>query len=147
MRKKILKKMLLVFIFGLIFSIPVISKAAPTGEGEGLVPCGATSKHSDMCNLCHLVVGVDNIVDYVLMVFAIIGFLMLVVGGITYIVSGGNQSIIGAAKKTIWSALVGFAIVLLAWVIINTVLLYLLPLSGNTIGEKLKAWSEFSCET
>lgn len=143
---------LLIFFFGIpLFSFAQTDPAVGTNDrwqGIGLVPCASSKTTGEtMCNLCYLIVGVDNIVDYILMLLGIVGFLMLVVAGVMYIVSGGNESIISAAKKAIWSGLVGFGIVLLAWVIINTVIFYFLPLSGDSIGLKVLGWSEYTCET
>ncbi|MNR60667.1 hypothetical protein D3C85_1822070 [compost metagenome] len=47
---------------------------------------------------------------------------MLIIGGIRYTVSGGNQSAITAAKNTIMYAIVGIIIAVLAYAIVNFVL-------------------------
>jgi len=128
----------IVALFGLLSS--------PSALAQGLVPCG-TNANPEMCTLCDLIVGIDGIIDYVLAILGFVGFLMLVVAGIMYLVSGGNQSLVGAAKKAIFAGLAGFAIVLLAWVVINTVIIYLLPVSEeNNIGIKVNGWSNFSCD-
>jgi hypothetical protein len=73
---------------------------------------------------------------------------MIVMGGIVYLVSAGNQNLIALAKKAIFSALAGFALVLLAWVFVNTVIVYLLPVSEeNDIGVKVNGWSNYSCDS
>ena len=122
---------------------------------SGLVPCGRNCDNplteedeTQICTLCHLIVGIDNIIDYIFLILGVVGFLILVIGGITYIVSAGNQTIVTAAKKAIFSGLIGFTIVLIAWVSINTVIVYLFPLNqdGN-IGGKILGWDKFTCDT
>ncbi len=131
----------------------------PSGSDEfcssGLVPCGRQCDNPDtdidetqMCNLCHLIVGIDMIIDYLLLLLGFVAFLMLVVAGIMYLVSAGNQNIISSAKKAIGAGLAGFTIVLIAWVVVNTVIVYLFPIDEtNPIGIKVNSWSEFTCDS
>lgn len=136
-------------------SATVVGEEGDEFCSSGLVPCGRNCddprtdyNETQMCNLCHLIVGMDRILDYILLLLGFVGFLMLVIGGVTYIISGGNQGLIGAAKKAIFSTLVGFALVLLGWVIINTVIVYLFPVTGeNDIGVKVNGWSDYSCDS
>ncbi|NCU41833.1 MAG: hypothetical protein EOM19_03870, partial [Candidatus Moranbacteria bacterium] len=102
--------------------LATIEKENPTPSDDfcssGLVPCGRQCDNPDteedetqMCNLCHLIVGMDRILDYLLLLLGFVAFLMLVVAGIMYLVSAGNQTIISSAKKAIGAGLVGFTIV------------------------------------
>ena len=52
---------------------------------------------------------------------------MIIVGGLRYVVSGGNTASVTAAKNTILYAIVGIVVALLAYAIINFVLGSLLP--------------------
>jgi hypothetical protein len=122
----------IVFVFVLTFPLSALA---------GIVPCGTST--TEMCTLCHLVVGVDTIIDYLLGLIGIVGILMLVIGGITYLVSAGNQKMMTSAKTAIFSTLAGFAIVLLAWVVVNTVITYL-PVKDD-LGIGVSGWSEYTC--
>jgi hypothetical protein len=115
----------------------------PLSALAGIVPCGTST--TEMCTLCHLVVGVDTIIDYLLGLIGIVGILMLVIGGITYLVSAGNQKMMTSAKTAIFSTLAGFAIVLLAWVVVNAVIMYL-PVKDD-LGIGVSGWSEYTCST
>jgi len=57
----------------------------------------------------------------VLIVAAIIFFIMLVVGGIRYIASGGDKGATEAARGQITAALIGLVIVFAAWAIASLV--------------------------
>ena len=66
-----------------------------------------------------------NIVDYMLSIGAAISFIMLVVGGLQYMISGGDEKAITAAKSTITHAVLGLLIIFGAILIVNTVLVSL----------------------
>ena len=55
----------------------------------------------------------------------VVGFLsvvMLIIGGIRYVISGGNSAAVTAAKNTILYAIVGLIIALFAYAIVNFVI-------------------------
>lgn len=117
--------------------------------GGGLVPCGNSGSP---CTLCHLLLLVKNISDWVFRAMTYIAFAVLVAMGILYIVSAGSTQLIGMAKKGIWAALIGFTVVLLGWVAINVFLMVLADgtLASGTATFSIKtngSWFEFNCDT
>ena len=64
---------------------------------------------------------VSGSIKLILVVAALLFFFMLVVGGIQWIVSGGDKAGSENARKRITSALVGLAIVFAAWAIVALV--------------------------
>lgn len=64
---------------------------------------------------------VSGAIKLLLVVAALLFFFMLVVGGIQWIVSGGDKTGSENARKRITSALVGLAIVFAAWAIVTLV--------------------------
>ena len=60
-------------------------------------------------------------ISLALVVAAIIFFFMLVLGGITWILSGGDKGKTEAARNQITAALVGLVIVFAAWAIANLI--------------------------
>ncbi len=108
-----------------------------TGSTGGLVPC------TDDCTLCHLVLGIKNIFEY-LIYYVLFPLFMLgiTIAGILYMVSSGDKKLIEAAKKALTYSLTGFALALLSWVIVNFVMLtlgYQSPYGAH--------WWEFTCDT
>lgn len=65
---------------------------------------------------------IGKITNILLYVVGAIAVIMIVVGGLRYVISGGNQTQITAAKNTILYAVVGLIIAILAYAIINFVL-------------------------
>ncbi|KRT67340.1 MAG: conserved membrane protein of unknown function [candidate division WWE3 bacterium CSP1-7] len=63
-----------------------------------------------------------NIINYLLSIGAAVSFIMLVVGGLQYMISGGDEKAITTSKSTITYAVLGLIIIFGAILIINTVL-------------------------
>lgn len=62
---------------------------------------------------------ITNIILYVVGVVAVI---MLIIGGIRYVVSGGDSKKVTDAKNTVLYAIIGLAICFLAFAIVNSVM-------------------------
>lgn len=64
---------------------------------------------------------ISGLVKFLLVIAAILFFFMLVIGGIQWIISGGDKAGSENARKRITSALVGLAIVFAAWAIVSLI--------------------------
>lgn len=64
----------------------------------------------------------DNIVNIFSAIVGVIAVVMIIVGGLRYITSGGDSSRVGSAKTTIIYALVGLVVVVLAQLIVHFVI-------------------------
>ena len=62
-----------------------------------------------------------KVINFLLAVAFIIAVLFLIIGGFRYIISGGNAEAAEAGKNTIFNALIGIAIIILAYVIVSVV--------------------------
>lgn len=63
-----------------------------------------------------------TITNVMLFVIGAISVIMLIIGGIRYVLSGGDSSAITAAKNTILYAVVGIVVAILAFAIVNFVI-------------------------
>ncbi|MDX1535302.1 MAG: pilin [Candidatus Spechtbacterales bacterium] len=97
-----------------------------------LVPCGGplydpdTGKIIGQCPRCTLrdvFVLLHNLVDLIIWTIApaLVG-IMVVYGGIMILTGAGNPSQVGKGKKIITWALIGYIIVLTAWIVVNLIL-------------------------
>lgn len=64
---------------------------------------------------------VQTIIQFILLVAFVIAFIMLLVGGIRWILAGGDEKAVAGARNTITAALIGLVIVLVAFAIIKLV--------------------------
>lgn len=74
-------------------------------------------------NLKNLTIGtaVTRLIQLVLVLAAVVFFFMLVIGGVKWILSGGDKSQTEGARNQITAALVGLIIVFAAWAIVQLV--------------------------
>lgn len=75
-----------------------------------------------------------SITNLMLFVVGAISVIMIIIGGLRYVVSGGNSGNITAAKNTILYAVVGLIIAIMAYAVINFVLESFLPSGGGAAG-------------
>jgi Type IV secretion system pilin len=63
-----------------------------------------------------------QITNVLLFIIGAISVIMLIIGGIRYVVSGGDSSAVTAAKNTILYAVIGIIVALLAYALVNFVI-------------------------
>lgn len=81
------------------------------------------SKTSDFQKLGNLTAGgiISGAVSLVLIVVALVFFFILVLGGLKWVTSGGDEKKVGEARAQITNALIGLAIVFAAWAIMKLI--------------------------
>ena len=62
-----------------------------------------------------------KVIKWFLRILAILAVLVLIIAGIMYILSGGDEGKVETAKKWIIYAIIGLIVALLAWVIVNLI--------------------------
>ena len=63
-----------------------------------------------------------TITNVMLFIIGAISVIMLIIGGIRYVLSGGNQEKVAEAKNTILYAIVGVVVAILAFAVVNFVI-------------------------
>ena len=131
MLKKISTLLVLLMIAILVGGLPVAANAidAPPGSGglsafedvENLAQGGIQSSDTGISGLAELFNRIQNILGWVFAFALIIGVAMLIVGGIMYMIAGGNEDRAGAGIKMVIFAVVGIVIAGLAWSIVAIV--------------------------
>lgn len=113
--------------------------ATTTSSGNentgGLVPC------KNNCTLCHLVIGIKNIFEYLVYTVLFPLFTLgIVISGVLYMVSSGNKGLTEKAKTALTYSLMGAVVALTSWLLVNATL--------YAIGYKsVGSWSNFTCDT
>lgn len=108
-------------LVGFVTPVAEVSAAACTGSAitcakQGYKDSGGSSNSGNLGGFIHKIV---NILLYILGSVAVI---VIVIGGIRYTISSGDQSQMTSAKNTILYAVVGLVIAVLAYAIVNFVL-------------------------
>jgi len=104
----------------------------PEGFRGGLVPCARDCNVPPVsgidlidetcpCQLCHLFVMADKILDFIFfIIIPLVAVLMLVIGGLVFFFAGTSPQRLSQAKSIITSTIFGLIIIFAAWLIINT---------------------------
>lgn len=63
----------------------------------------------------------DKVIGWILLVAMILAVIYLIIAGVTYITAGGNPDAAKKGQQGIINAIIGIVIIVLAWVIANSV--------------------------
>ncbi len=113
-RKKIILE-LLIFSFGLFFVFFVVQAQSP-GVGITLptaAETGLSAKSLDQI--------LSGFLGWLLLVAGMIALISFVVSGIMYLVSTGDENMIGRAKKSMLFSILGVVVVLAGYAIVKTI--------------------------
>lgn len=90
----------------------------PTWTGLQNVPTPDTGDVADVATINSLVSVFSNIITSVVALTGILLFIMLVIGGFTFLFSGGDQKKLEKAKGTVTNAIIGLIVLLCAYIIL-----------------------------
>ena len=110
-----------------------------TALGGGIVSCGRSG--GTMCTLCDLIKGISDIITYLMKIAIGVAVLAICIGGVLYVVSAGEPGLVEMGKNAMKNALIGFVITLAAFLIIETLILYMGAQSDLGISVDWKTFS------
>ncbi|MDQ1283824.1 MAG: hypothetical protein QG620_172 [Patescibacteria group bacterium] len=111
---------------------------------DGIVPCGNSSQSP--CTLCHLIIGIKNLIDWGKNLLVTITFVGIFISGVMYIISSGEEAMVTQAKKFLSASLIGFTVTLAAWLIVNVAITWVASAKPD-LGIGKTSWSTFTCDT
>ena len=152
--KGILKSLALYTILQFLLFLPLTTQAQGTqydtfpnpdissgfvkpSAGTGFIPCSGTT-----CSPCHLVVLFNTVLKWFLTIAFLIFAIVALVAGIK-LVTQGNPGALADAKKSFLNAFIGLIIILSAFLIVDTLMRYLVREGGNIQG--YGPWQEVKC--
>lgn len=96
---------------------------AQTTPADGLTGGASSAKGTGQSTDLFGANGVfKTITNVLLYVIGAISVIMLIIGGIRYVVSGGDSNAVTAAKNTILYAVIGIIVAILAYAVVNFVI-------------------------
>lgn len=123
--RKISQGLLLVPILalGLSLVVPAVAPVA-VNAANSTIANGANSAKGDgqQSNLDGNTGVFKTISDVMLYIIGAISVIMLIIGGIRYVVSGGEQAAVTSAKNTILYSIVGIIVAIVAYAVVNFVI-------------------------
>lgn len=119
--KKYAKLLLPLLICGLMIGV---SLSISTGAFATTLQEGAEAARCDGCpeNLFGDTGVFKQVTNVVLYIVGVIAVIMLIMGGIKYVISGGDAKKVTDAKNTVLYAIIGLVISFLAFAIVNFVI-------------------------
>ena len=87
---------------------------------NGLIPCGGSS--GTECTLEDIPTLIYNVIDFLLTLAGIVGVLMLIIGGIYFLLAGAEPKKIETGKEVITAVIISLLIIFLAKVLLNALL-------------------------
>jgi hypothetical protein len=130
-----------IFITSLVCAAILLS-AHPV-FAQSLVFCGRSTDTGDYkeCKFEHLFELIYRISNYMIGMAGFVAIFFIVWGGVQMLLSGGNTSKVQEAKSTVWHAVLGLILTLLAYLIVGYVAGLLLPGGGG--GDPLRSLMDY----
>ena len=112
----------LMMMLGLL-ATPVLLASTVHADAKTQICQGATG--TDACNpkgeSTNLPAFIKKIVNVLLFIIGAVSVIMIVVGGLRYVLSGGDSGAVNGAKNTILYAIVGLIVAFMAYAIVRFV--------------------------
>jgi hypothetical protein len=115
----------IIFIGGLVLAPPVNAQSSKTIACQGVdIASGDNNVTGPGCSSGgeSLSSILADVLDVLSVVAGFIAVIMIIIGGLRYVISGGNDNAVASAKNTIIYALVGVAVLILAQTIVHFIL-------------------------
>jgi len=117
------------FILVILASVTFVDSASAYTIFEGVNAAKGDSQPTELFGAGGVITTITNTLLFIVGALAVV---MIIIGGLRYVVSGGNATAVSAAKNTILYAIVGLIIAFLAFAAVNWVLGALAP--GSNAG-------------
>ena len=120
--KKVIKTIQPLFwaVFSIILtSINFVATASASSLQDGVNAARGDGQPGELFGGTGIITSLTNTLLFIVGILAVI---MLIIGGLRYVVSGGNSTAVTAAKNTILYAIVGLVVSFLAFAAINFIL-------------------------
>ena len=118
------QKIAIISSLALLGLVAILVITTPVGAFEGSISSGVEAARgadqpADLFGASGVFTTITNVL---LFIIGAISVIMVIIGGLRYVPSGGDSTNVSAAKNTILYAIVGVIIALLAYAIVNFVL-------------------------
>ena len=128
--KKFLEIALPILILGVVLAGVLVPEASALTLRDGADAARCDGCPSDLFGPTGAFKQITNTILYIVGIVAVI---MLIIGGIRYVVSGGDSKKVTDAKNTVLYAIIGLVIAVFAYAIVNFVISSLPNSSGETV--------------
>lgn len=130
----------------IVFTIlPILTLALPQLAFAQFVPCDGVGINGGIpCDACHFIEMGQRILTWLIVILAVVFGAVALMAGWGLVTSGGNPAALSAAKQKLLNALIGFLLVLAAWLIIDILMRSLLAGGTGSIAG-YGPWNQIQC--
>lgn len=111
-------------------------------DAAGLVPCGGWNEQP--CQACHVVQMGQKILTWTISIMASVIALVFAIGGMQMVMSGGSTEGVSKAKSKMTNSIIGFIILLSAWLVIDTIMKLIVNTNSGATS-RLGTWNQIQC--
>lgn len=124
MKKIITRTLMGLALIVAVFASPLVSSELAFATDTAQQACNGVQAAGGNanCNGNQLEKFLKDIVNILLFVIGTISVIMIIVGGLRYVLSGGDAGSIKAGKDTVLYAIIGLVVAIMAYAIVNFVL-------------------------
>ena len=119
---------------------PGVTPEGTLEKGTGFVPCSGTN-----CSACDFVVLGNTAVKWLIGISFLFFAVLAVRAGFKLVISQGNPGALTDAKDSFTNAFIGLIIILVAFILVDTIMRQLVK--GSGVIEGYGPWSEVQCST
>lgn len=115
-------------VFSLLFVPVVATTTVDAATPKEQICKGINNSDSGTCNTTgsnNLQGFIKNIVNILLYIIGAIAVLMIIIGGLRYVISGGDSGQTKSARDTVLYAVIGLVIAVMSYAIVNFVVVQL----------------------
>ncbi len=133
MRKGIITTLSIAILLAQL-AMPFLALAAETTNFLNIVPCGQSSDPNiaTNCGLDHFIIVIRNIINALIILAIPMTMIVLTWIGIILLTAQGDSGKITRAKATLWKVVVGFIILVTAWLVVQALYLAITGVNFNT---------------
>ncbi|OGZ60957.1 MAG: hypothetical protein A2919_00420 [Candidatus Spechtbacteria bacterium RIFCSPLOWO2_01_FULL_43_12] len=136
MKKNFLLILVLIPFLAVIFLFPW----APEAQAA-IVQCGGRGQAA--CTFCDFFILIHNAIEFALFNLGpVLVALMIMIGGFYILTGAGNPAQVAKGKNTVQWAILGYVLMMAAWLIVNTIFMVI---DLNTSWAGLGKWYEINC--
>jgi len=102
-----------------------------------LVQC---SRYPEPCSFCDLIATAQSVLNFLINFAYLAAGIGIMAGGIMIMLGGANEALYRRGREALKAALIGLAIALVAWIVVNTII--------NAIADPSKfpwPWNRLTC--
>lgn len=133
-------------VYPFLFSVLVVGSVAllypVTASADSLnnfVTCAGG--YTDPCSICHLLEMLNRVMRFVLITMVSVFFILVAFAGFRLATGAGNPDVTKLIGTVLRNGVIGFVIMLSAWLIVDTILKIMMD-EGESIG----VWNQVSCQ-